>query len=77
MAKITPVRLKTFTYDEFNVIKETLKEWNYEWLEYDLLYDNESEFVDVAFYLEEGVISLDEFIHLFFDLGYEGVYKGR
>jgi len=75
--KKTSIRLKTFTYEEFSTIKDALKDWNYEWLEYDLIHDNESEFVDVTFYLEEGVISLDEFIHLFYDLGFESVYRGR
>ena len=77
MGKITSVRLRTFTYEEFSVIKEILLEWNYEWLEYDLLHDNESENVDVTFYLEEDIISLDEFIRLFHDIGYQSVYKGK
>ena len=77
MGKITSVRLRTFTYEEFSVIKEILLEWNYEWLEYDLLHDNESENVDVTFYLEEDIISLDEFIRLFHDIVYQSVYKGK
>lgn len=75
MRKQTSIRLQTFTFKEFIKIKEILLEWNYEWLEYDLIHDNESENVDVTFYLEEGVISLDEFINLFYCIGYESAFK--
>jgi hypothetical protein len=77
MSKITSVRLKTFTYEEFSTIKDTLKEWNYEWLEFDLLHDNESDLVDVTFYLEETIISLDKFIHLLYDIGFASAYRNN
>ncbi|WP_291138617.1 hypothetical protein [Flavobacterium sp. UBA7663] len=75
MAKRTTVRITTFSFDEFVKIKEILLEWNYEWLEYDLIHDNEMENVDVTFYLEEGIISLGEFVHLMHDIGSESVFR--
>ena len=42
MAATTHIRIKKFTFDEFKIIKEVLIEWNYEWLEYDIIHESES-----------------------------------
>lgn len=75
MAATTHIRIKEFTFDEFKIIKEVLIEWNYEWLEYDIIYESENENVDLTFYIDEDVISMSEFIYLIFCLGHESAFR--
>lgn len=68
------IRTDKFTKKEIQVIEESLKEWNYEWL-VDIVYVGEGndENLDVSFTLEQE--NLGEFLWVIFGCGHEFVYK--
>lgn len=68
------IRIIDFTKKEFDTIKKTLIEWNYEWLEYYVIESTDNENVDVTFILDEEVINLSKFISLIYSIGaYNGI----
>lgn len=69
------LRLLDFTFEEFRILKEILIDWDYEWLEYNLIHDSDKETVDVTFHIDESLISLSEFIHLIYTAGKESVFR--
>ncbi len=50
----TSIRITEFTKDDFRKVREILNEWNYEWLEYDLIESSDDGNVDVTFQIDEG-----------------------
>ncbi|CAL2091873.1 conserved hypothetical protein [Tenacibaculum sp. 190524A05c] len=77
MNDTTPVRLTHFSFDEFSIIKEILLEWQFDWIQYDLIHSSDSDKVDVTFHLDTNALSVSEFIHLLFSIGQESVFSGR
>ncbi|WP_350291889.1 hypothetical protein [uncultured Croceitalea sp.] len=71
----TDIRIEQFTKEDFRKVKEILKEWNYDWVEYDLIESSDSENVDVTFFIDNDAISIGEFAHLMFCVGSESVFK--
>ena len=71
----TDIRVKEFTKDEFRKVREILIEWNYEWLNYDLVESSDDDNVDVTFRLVDDVLSIGEFMHLMFSIGYETAFR--